>query len=104
MQKTEDKWRNKMAAMFIEVNLLCGKPIKVKLVDENIDCWNMKVKGRTIDCTLKVQLTHIENNCLELSIVPPNKQKCDTVKSNAMHLLKHNPLTTFASKLSSMLP
>ena len=57
MQKTQDKWRNKMAAMFIEVNFLCGKHIKVKLVDENIVCWNMKVKGRTIDCTWKVQLS-----------------------------------------------
>ena len=109
MQKTEDKWRNKMAAMYIEVNLLCGSHIKVKLVDQNIDCWNMKVKGRTIECTMKVQLSYHENNCLELSIVqlsivPPNKEKCDRVKSIAVHLLKQNTITTFASKLSSMLP
>ena len=59
-------------------------------------------------CTMKVQLSYIGNNCLELSIfqlsiVPPNKEKCDRVKSIAVHLLKHNTITTFASKLSSML-
>ena len=48
MKKIEDPWRNKVAALCIEGNLLCGKEIEVKLVDENLECWNMTVKGKTI--------------------------------------------------------
>ena len=104
VNKIEDPWRHKVAAMFIEVNLLCGNKIQAKLVDGNLNCWNITVKGKKIICTLKVKLTNIENNCLELSIVPPNKQKCEKVKSIAVHLLKHSTITQFASKISSMLP
>ena len=104
VHKIEDPWRHKVAAMFIEVNLLCGNKIKAKLVDGALDCWNITVKGKEITCTLKVQLHYIKNKCLEISIVPPNKHKCETVKSIAVHLLTHNTITVFASKISSMLP
>ena len=62
--KMEDPWRQKIASMFVEINLLCGAHIKAILVD-HLECWKVIVNGSQIICTFKVPVRDTGKNYLE---------------------------------------
>lgn len=103
-ENTEDQWKQELAAKYIEVNLLCGPNIKATLSDHNLECWNITVQGKAVTYTLKVCLAPSGNKNLALSVVPQSNQKLERTKAIINQLLEHNPISAFASKISSMLP